>query len=1012
MVLVYIVLVAGVASLLAMWCGWGLARLTLPAVLRPWELALAPLMGYALVLVAGYWGVHTVAGLPAVLAVLLPVAGALNFTAWRRTGPPRVPAPVWPLLPVGLLLIATFLVGVAPLLNYGYPAIIGGGWDVEDYLPVARYLERGPVSAIASAPPNPLRDLNAHPPRIGLTLGFSIWHGSVDVLTGSEALASFPIVIAWLRALGVLGVYVLLRAVMGLRRGYALAGTALVSAGALLLWVGYFNFGMQMSAWPLLPLGLVVGWTAVQEVAVRGLRSAWPVLVGAATALGAMPVAYYPAITLFVPVAAGLGVGLFVSSPRRLRMRLLASAAVVGLVSVLVVLPTVADYFEGFSYRYSQQLTTLGLFRYIPLTDIVGFTPFDLYAKDPPPVPVWAWVALGALAGLMLAGLAWGTHPVRWLGLAVGAGAYLAWLRWGQQYPYAYMKGAAYAAFPFLGLAAAGAQALADRLSSYARVRTRAVHVVRVALAGVILVLLAAMASAQYQIVADHWPRPRLYAAQMPDLLSLRSHIPAGSRVSLTTDPRIDSVTFGLAAYFLDHTTVLGSGQTGYSGPWAYGQPDEVGDYGLLTPEEDPELRGFSPDRRVWAGGSFVLYRRDPALLARLPLTYTLSPGGQLALEVGDEHLSTGTGGSARPAGTGQPRQIELALASFGPSRLSVDGISFDILAGGSTLVSMPLATPHEAVVRNEGTSTVVVRWASVLTAIPARSPGVTPQPAVALAQAQAQVAPHDGHSVHATLQAQWVGAGPLVAAIDIWDTPRGLHYGWYGLELPHSQTPRAFTLTLDLRSGNMSAVSADGGPVPVGGGPDHIQPGDYTALLTISAGPRLLAASSALFTFSVGADGSISNLRVGGPQAVATRADRPVVPLDVQVGDDVRLLGYALSDTPPRAGEQLALTLWWQAMRNGLDARSVLLHLRDASGSKRIEADGPPAGGGRPTTAWQAGEVVVDVHTIPVPADLPPGWYSIAVGMYHYPSLELLPLTDTGTRLPGDVVLIPVQVK
>lgn len=541
-------------------------------------------------------------------------------------------------------------------------------------------------------------------------------------------------------------------------------------------------------------------------------------------------------------------------------------------------------------------------------------------------------------------------------------------------------------------------------------------HVVRAALAGVMLALLAVMASAQYQIVADHWPRPRLYAAQMPDLLSLRTHIPAGSRVSLTTDPRIDSVTLGLAAYFLDHVTVLGSGRTGYSGPWAYGQPDEVGDYGLLTPEEDPELRGFSLDGRVWAGGSFVLYRRDPALLARLPLTYTLMPGQQLALAVGDEHILLSN--STRPAGTGQPRQIELALASFGPSRLSVGGISFDILAGGSTLVSMPLATPHEAVVSNEGTSTVVVRWASLLTANTARPPGVTPQPAVALAQAQARAALHGGNGVGdgvaVSMQALWPGVGPLVAAVDIWDTPRGLHYGWYGVELPSSQASRTFTLTLDLRSGNISAVSADGGPAPVGGGPDHIQPGDYEALLTVNAGPRLLAASSALFTFSVGSDGSISNLRLGGPQAVATRADRPVVPLDVRVGEDVRLLGYALSDPNPRAGGQLTLTLWWQAVRDGLDERSVLLHLRDASGTKRTEADGPPAGGGRPTTAWQAGEVVVDVHTIPVPAGLPPGRYSIAVGMYRYPSLELLPLTITnaGTRLPGDVVLIPVRVK
>ena len=46
--------------------------------------------------------------------------------------------------------------------------------------------------------------------------------------------------------------------------------------------------------------------------------------------------------------------------------------------------------------------------------------------------------------------------------MLLGALAYLAWLRWWQQYPYAYLKGAAYAGFVFMGLAAAGWQALAS----------------------------------------------------------------------------------------------------------------------------------------------------------------------------------------------------------------------------------------------------------------------------------------------------------------------------------------------------------------------------------------------------------------------------------------------------------------------------------------------------------------------------------------------------------------------
>src|SRR5687767_1272011 len=366
-------LVAGMATALAAWCGWGIARLTLPEPLQRWVGLLAPLLGYCLVLVVGYWIVRDWAGLWVVLLVVLPLAGLFNLLAWRRTGTPRM-RPKREQLPIIALLAVTLLVGVAPLISYGYPAIVGGNWDVENYLPTARYLERGPVSAIASAPPNPLRDLNAHPPSKGLTLGFSIWHGSVDLLTGAEAITTFAIIMAWLRMMGVAAVYMLFRSVMGLKRPYALLGAAFVSAGALLLWVELFNFGMQMSAWPLIPLGPVVGIAAVDDASRRTLRKAWSMLVGAGLALAALPVAYYPALTLFAPLAVGLGLAVLLRSKRK--VHLLISAVLMGLAALLCAFPTIGAYFEGFSFRYGEQLTTLGLFRYVPLTDFAGFTPF------------------------------------------------------------------------------------------------------------------------------------------------------------------------------------------------------------------------------------------------------------------------------------------------------------------------------------------------------------------------------------------------------------------------------------------------------------------------------------------------------------------------------------------------------------------------------------------------------------------------------------------------------------
>src|SRR4051812_13085187 len=232
-------------------------------------------------MVTGYWFVRTVSGLPPALVALLAITGALNVIAWRRDGPPRVLATLRGELPLFLLLLVTLLVGIAPLLHYGHPAVIGAGWDIETALPTARYLERGTIAAIATAPENPLRDLVRDPPRIGKTVGFAVWQGTLSALIRIEEILTFAPLLAWLRMFGVLAAYVLFRATLGLGRGQALLGAGWTSAGALMLWTSYFNFEKQMASWALIPLGLVLGVAAVEDMAVRGWR-AWPVVLAAA----------------------------------------------------------------------------------------------------------------------------------------------------------------------------------------------------------------------------------------------------------------------------------------------------------------------------------------------------------------------------------------------------------------------------------------------------------------------------------------------------------------------------------------------------------------------------------------------------------------------------------------------------------------------------------------------------------------------------------------------------------
>jgi mannosyltransferase len=115
--------------------------------------------------------------------------------------------------------------------------------------------------------------------------------------------------------------------------------------------------------------------------------------------------------------------------------------------------------------------------------------------------------------------------------------------------------------------------------------------------------------------------------------------------------------------------------------------------------------------------------------------------------------------------------------------------------------------------------------------------------------------------------------------------------------------------------------------------------------------------------------------------------------PLDVTVGRRAHLVGYALDASQARAGGRVDLTLYWQA--DGPMARpfKVFTHLLDADGKLWTQDDAPPGGGCCPANTWAKGEVIVDHHPIALPADLPPGTYWLAAGMYD---------EDTDTRLPA----------
>lgn len=107
-------------------------------------------------------------------------------------------------------------------------------------------------------------------------------------------------------------------------------------------------------------------------------------------------------------------------------------------------------------------------------------------------------------------------------------------------------------------------------------------------------------------------------------------------------------------------------------------------------------------------------------------------------------------------------------------------------------------------------------------------------------------------------------------------------------------------------------------------------------------------------------------------------------------------LVGVQLPEGPVTAGEALPLQLYWASLAQVNDDYTVFVHLMDESGTLAGQGDGPPVNGHYPTSAWRPNEVILDTHSIPIAAGMPPGRYRLVVGLYDAASGARLPLTSS----------------
>ena len=119
-------------------------------------------------------------------------------------------------------------------------------------------------------------------------------------------------------------------------------------------------------------------------------------------------------------------------------------------------------------------------------------------------------------------------------------------------------------------------------------------------------------------------------------------------------------------------------------------------------------------------------------------------------------------------------------------------------------------------------------------------------------------------------------------------------------------------------------------------------------------------------------------------------------------------LEGYDLT----RTATSLGLDLIWRATATPLAGYSVFVHLQAADGRVWAQSDAAPANWTRPTTGWLPGEYVIDTHMLNLPADLPPGTYTLWTGLYNPTDGMRVPVSGPGAaadqRVAIGQVIIP----
>jgi len=113
--------------------------------------------------------------------------------------------------------------------------------------------------------------------------------------------------------------------------------------------------------------------------------------------------------------------------------------------------------------------------------------------------------------------------------------------------------------------------------------------------------------------------------------------------------------------------------------------------------------------------------------------------------------------------------------------------------------------------------------------------------------------------------------------------------------------------------------------------------------------------------------------------QNILTTPPSPRYPVNADLDGKAIFLGLDVDPLPAQGGHDLKLTQYWKLVTPPGDGWRTFTHVEGPNKQNFINADHVPVDGKYPVSAWKAGDIVRDVHTV----RLPDGWSFPVVEVY-----------------------------